>query len=248
MVLQGVTAKGNLNGLLFELTVEQRYRNPAETNIEAVYTFPLPSGAVLLDFEVKLDGKTLTGVVVEKRAAEAQYEEAIEKGDTAIMLERAGDGLCTVNLGNLMAGEEATIRYRYAQLLRFEHGSVRLAVPTVIAPRYGDPSAAGLQPHQQPINRSGRRLSVRADDRRARRRRQGKNHLALAPDRHRVDRRRRDGVPRQGRVSGSRFRAGDRPARRDVVRDASPATGTATWRWRASAPTCPATRPKRRCG
>ena len=50
MVLQGVTAKGNLNGLLFELTVEQRYRNPAETNIEAVYTFPLPSGAVLLDF------------------------------------------------------------------------------------------------------------------------------------------------------------------------------------------------------
>ena len=61
MVLQGVTAKGILNGLLFELTVEQCYRNPAETNIEAVYTFPLPSGAVLLDFEVKLGGKTLTG-------------------------------------------------------------------------------------------------------------------------------------------------------------------------------------------
>ena len=63
MVLQGVTAKGDLNGLLFELTVEQRYRNPAETNIEAVYTFPLPSAAVLLDFEVKLNGKTLTGVI-----------------------------------------------------------------------------------------------------------------------------------------------------------------------------------------
>src|SRR5207342_2403684 len=49
----------------------------------------------------------------------------------------------------------ATIHYRYAQLLRFEHGSVRLAVPTVIAPRYGDPSAAGLQPHQQPVNSLG---------------------------------------------------------------------------------------------
>ena len=33
------------------------------------------------------------------------------------MLERAGDGLYTLNLGNLMAGESATIRYRYAQLL-----------------------------------------------------------------------------------------------------------------------------------
>ena len=169
MVLQGVTAKGNLNGLLFELAVEQRYRNPAATNIEAVYTFPLPSAAVLLDFEVKLGGKTLTGVVVEKRAAEAQYEEAVEKGDTAIMLERAGDGLCTVNLGNLMAGEEATIRYRYAQLLRFEHGSVRLAVPTVIAPRYGDPSAGGLQPHQQPVSDLGVAYPFALDDRGTRR-------------------------------------------------------------------------------
>ena len=60
MALQRVTANGTLNGLLFELAVEQRYRNSAETNIEAVYTFPLPSGAVLLDFEVKLGGKTLT--------------------------------------------------------------------------------------------------------------------------------------------------------------------------------------------
>ena len=152
MALLGVAAKGSVNGLLFELSVEQRYRNPAATNIEAVYTFPLPSSAVLLDFGVTLGDKQLTGVVVERKKAEAQYEEAIDKGDTAIMLERAGDGLLTVNLGNLMAGEEATIRYRYAQLLRFEHGSVRLTVPTVIAPRYGDPAAGGLQPHQVPVN------------------------------------------------------------------------------------------------
>ena len=150
LALLGVAAKGTVNGLFFDLAVEQRYRNPAATNIEAVYTFPLPTGAVLLDFQVTIGGKLLTGIVVEKKAAEAQYEEAIEKGDTAIMLERAGSGLCTVNLGNLMAGEEATIRYRYAQLLRFEHGSVRLAVPTVIAPRYGDPAQGGLQPHQVP--------------------------------------------------------------------------------------------------
>ena len=66
------------------------------------------------------------------------------------MLERAANGLCTVNLGNLMAGERATICYRYSQLLRFEQGSVRLTVPTVIAPRYGDPGEAGLAPHQAP--------------------------------------------------------------------------------------------------
>jgi len=152
MALEGVDARGHVRGLLFELAVEQRYRNPHGTNVEAVYTFPLPVEAVLLDLEITLNGKRLVASVVEKKQAERDYEQAIDQGDTAIMLERAGDGLCTLNLGNLMAGESATIRYRYAQLLRFEHGSVRLAVPTVIAPRYGDPRAAGLQAHQAPTN------------------------------------------------------------------------------------------------
>lgn len=152
MALLAVSAKGKVDGLLFELAVEQRYRNSAAINVEAVYTFPLPIAAVLLDFEVRLAEKLLTATVVEKRAAEAKYEEAIDKGDAAFMLERAGDGLCTVNLGNLLPGEEATVRYRYAQLLRFQQGSVRLTVPTVIAPRYGDPAVARLAPHQAPAS------------------------------------------------------------------------------------------------
>src|SRR5258706_8526077 len=115
MSLLGVDARGKVDGLLFELAVEQRYCNATATNVEAVYTFPLPWGAALLELEVRLGEKRLTGVVIEKRAAEAKYEEAIDKGDTAIMLERASDGLCTVNLGNLMPGEEATIRYVYGQ-------------------------------------------------------------------------------------------------------------------------------------
>jgi len=152
MALEGVDAHGHVRGLLFELAVEQRYRNPHDTNVEAVYTFPLPVEAVLLDLEITLGERRLVATVVEKTQAERDYEQAIDKGDTALMLERAGDGLCTLNLGNLMAGESATIRYRYAQLLRFEHGSVRLAIPTVIAPRYGDPRAARLQAHQVPTN------------------------------------------------------------------------------------------------
>ncbi|MEO8484706.1 MAG: VIT domain-containing protein [Betaproteobacteria bacterium] len=155
MALEGVGATGRVRGLLFELTVEQRYRNPHDANVEAVYTFPLPSDAVLLDLEIEIGGRKLAGLVVEKKEAERDYETAIDKGDTAIMLERAGDGLCTLNLGNLMAGEPATIRTRYAQLLRFEHGSVRLAIPTVIAPRYGDPRDAGLAAHQVPTHELG---------------------------------------------------------------------------------------------
>jgi Ca-activated chloride channel family protein len=150
IALQGVRANGRLSGMLLDVSVEQRYRNPAGRNIEVVYTFPLAWGAVLLGFDVTIGGRKLSAVCVEKKAAERRYEKALAKGDSPIMLERAADGLYTVNLGNLMAGEEATITYRYAQPVGAEQGHLRLTLPTVIAPRYGNPRDSGKQPHQVP--------------------------------------------------------------------------------------------------
>jgi Ca-activated chloride channel homolog len=149
-VLRSVSAEGSVNGLLFELSVEQHYVNASDANIEAVYTFPVPWQAVLLGVECVLGDKVLRGTVVAKADAERRYERALADGDSAVMVERAEEGMYTVNVGNLLPGEQAIVRFRYAQLLAFAQGQVRLVVPTVIAPRYGDPRAAGLQPHQVP--------------------------------------------------------------------------------------------------
>lgn len=150
-MLESVTATGDLRGLVLDMTVVQRFRNTGPTNMEVVYRFPLPWAAVLLGMDVTLNGQHLTGSVIEKRAAEARYEEALSQGHSAIMLERNPDGSYAVNLGNLLAGEDCEIRLRYAQLLAFEQGGLRLLIPTVIAPRYGDPVRdGGLAPHQAP--------------------------------------------------------------------------------------------------
>lgn len=151
-LLKGVEVKGVVTGLLFEVKVEQRYVNASAENIEAVYTFPLPWGAVLLGMEFVIGDKTLRGGVAPKADSEVRYEAAIEAGDTAIMLERASDGLYTVNIGNLLAKEAAIVRFRYAMLLSFEQGRVRIAIPTVIAPRFGSPTMAQLRAHQVPVN------------------------------------------------------------------------------------------------
>lgn len=150
MPLLGVSARGVISGELLELEVEQRYRNEEDKNIEAIYTFPLAARAVLLDIEFELGGKKLSGIAVERKEAEQEYEKAIEDGNTAILLEKSSDDLYTVNLGNLMAGEEAVVRYRYAEPLVREQGQLRLVIPTAIAPRYGNPESAGLKPHQIP--------------------------------------------------------------------------------------------------
>jgi len=149
LTLKGVRFEGSLRGTLFEASLEQRFANPFERHVELVYTYPLPWAAVLLGVEVQIGDRRLSGAVVEKKQAEQGYEDAIAEGNTAILLEQNFDGSYTLNLGNLAPGETCVVRLRYAQVLQFEQHGLRLVVPTVIAPRYGDPVAdAGLKPHQ----------------------------------------------------------------------------------------------------
>jgi Ca-activated chloride channel family protein len=142
--LKAVSARGRLDGLLFELGIEQQYRNDSQVPIEAVFTFPLPLRAQLLGFELVLGERHLKAVAAPRAQASRDYERAIDKGDAAVLLEHDGNGLYTVSLGNLLPGESATIRYRYAELLDSHQGYVRIQVPTVIAPRYGNPADGGL--------------------------------------------------------------------------------------------------------
>ncbi len=147
--LQSAQIAGRLDGLLLSMTTRQHYKNTGKTNLEAVYTFPLPYGATLLGLNAEIDGHRLQGTVLEKKEATKRYEKAIDDGDTPVMVERSARGLYTANLGNLQAGETAVIEIEYAQLLRFEQGQIRITLPTTVAPRYGDShKSGGLATHE----------------------------------------------------------------------------------------------------
>lgn len=149
-VLTGVEAHGRVDGVLFELTVRQTYRNVSDTTLEVIYTFPLPQQAVLMAFASELNGERKTSTVMAKAAAERTYEDAMTEGDAPVMLEALQGGLHTANIGNLKPGDEMVLEVRFAQLLAFEQGRLRLAIPSTVAPRYGQPVQAGLQPQQVP--------------------------------------------------------------------------------------------------
>jgi Ca-activated chloride channel family protein len=149
VVLRSVHAHGRLEGLLMSMTLRQVFRNDQSKTLEVTYTFPLAWGAVLLGLEATIGEKRMTGLVMARREARERYEEAIEKGDAPIMVEKAQGGVFSASLGSLKPGEEAVVEITYAQLLSFEQDRIRLVVPTTIAPRYGDAvKQAGLQPDQ----------------------------------------------------------------------------------------------------
>jgi Ca-activated chloride channel family protein len=147
--LTKVVAEGRLRNGLFEMSVEQHYRNAGRTNLETVYTFPLMPDAVLLGLELQMGERRLSGKALPVATARQDYEEALEDGNSAALLEKATDGLYTVSVGNLLAGETASIRYHYAQPICAKKGLLRITIPTTVAPRYGNPSST-LQPHQVP--------------------------------------------------------------------------------------------------
>ena len=146
-VLESVDTQVCLRGLLAQVDVTQVYRNEEDRDIEAVYVFPMPKDAVLMDLSLELNGKTLKAEVCEKPDAQEKYEDAIEDGDSAILLEELEPGLFALNAGNVRPGERAVVRFQYAQLHRWQGNELRLHVPTTLAPRYGD---SGLPPHQVP--------------------------------------------------------------------------------------------------
>lgn len=149
VALCDVSVAAVLQDLLAEVTVAQTYRNDESAAIEAVYTFPLPLDAVLLEIEVAIGGRVLSGVVARKAQAEAEYEDAIAGGDAAVLLEEIEPGLYTLNVGSLLPRETARITFRYGILYRWTRDRLRIVLPATVAPRFG---AWTCRPHQIPAS------------------------------------------------------------------------------------------------
>jgi Ca-activated chloride channel family protein len=140
--LRGVRVEARLVGGAARLDVHQRYENVESTPIEAAYTFPLDADAAVCGFVARLGDRTVTAEVDEREAAFDTYDDAMAAGHTAVLLDQERPDVFSASLGNLRAGEEATLSLQLVQPLRREGKSWRFTLPTTIAPRY-TPTSTG---------------------------------------------------------------------------------------------------------
>ena len=137
----------DIEGLLARLTVRQRYVNHESNPIEAIFTFPMTMDATLLDLQVVRNERTLRGIVQARNMARERYEVGIDAGHTSILLEQGTADSYTANVGNLAPGESLELILSFGLLLRPRDGTLRVQIPTTIAPRYG---TSLLEPQAQP--------------------------------------------------------------------------------------------------
>ncbi len=69
-------------------TVDNIFYNPSNTELEAVYEFPVPKNGTVAEFTVWIDGKPIIGEVVEKERAKKLYESEKAAGRDAGLTEK----------------------------------------------------------------------------------------------------------------------------------------------------------------
>ena len=138
---------GHLKGMMTRMTMEMVFENIEDNSIEAVYTFPVPDGAVFLGLRLEMAGQIYQTVVLERKEATNAYEESVTDGHAAILVEEVSSNLYAMQIGNIPPDTEVKIEYQYSILHEWRDGLLRWRLPTVIAPRYGQ---SGLDPHHEP--------------------------------------------------------------------------------------------------
>ncbi len=147
--LRHMRIAAHIGSSLATIDLTQHFANTGSESIEVIYNFPVPASASLLEVSASVGQRELVGRVKPNLQAEEDYEQAIEKGNSAILLQQTSPGLYSLNLGHLGKGETAVVRYRYGLLPPWQGGELRLALPTAVAPRYGDPTPL-MEPQQVP--------------------------------------------------------------------------------------------------
>lgn len=116
--------------------VRQRFGNPFNNAIEAVYVFPLPHDAAVHDFLLTIGERRIRGVVREREEARELYEAARAQGYSASLLSQERPNVFTQNVANIAPGHSIDVELAYLEPVDHDDGWQELAFPMVVGPRY----------------------------------------------------------------------------------------------------------------
>jgi hypothetical protein len=137
--LTGVSVSADIVGLCARVTVTQRYENRERSPIEAVYLFPLDEGAAVCGFDALIDGTLVESRAMEREEAFAKYDDALQAGHGAYLLDEERPDVFQASIGNLPPGKTAIVKLTYVRELDVQNGLLQFVVPTTVAPRYAPP-------------------------------------------------------------------------------------------------------------
>jgi Ca-activated chloride channel family protein len=141
--LEHTDVVAHVSGPLASVSVAQRFGNSFSEPIELAYLFPLPHGAAIVDYELRIGQRVIRAEMKELEEARRTYSTARDQGQRAGLLEQRQPNLFSIELANVQPGETILATIRYQERLRYDDGCYSFVVPMGITPKYHqDPAEA----------------------------------------------------------------------------------------------------------
>jgi len=140
--LKATAASVDIVGVIARVKVTQVYRNEGRHALEALYIFPASTRAAVHGMKMTIGERVITARIEERQEARRQYQQALQSGQSASLLEQQRPNVFQMNVANILPGDEIKVELVYSELLVPERGVYEFVYPTVVGPRYSNTGAA----------------------------------------------------------------------------------------------------------
>jgi Ca-activated chloride channel family protein len=144
----------SVSGPILRATVKQRFRNPSQSWLEGIYSFPLPEEAAVDQLRMRVGERLIAGKIQEKQAARQVYQLAKDKGQRASLLSHHRTNIFSTSVANIGPQAEITVEFEYQQVLDFQDHQYTLRFPMVSTPQFTPERMYQVKDFVKPLNLS----------------------------------------------------------------------------------------------
>jgi Ca-activated chloride channel family protein len=117
--------------------LSQVYCNEGNQPINASYIFPGSTRAAVNGMTMTIGERRIVAKIKEKQAAKQVFNAAKKAGKSASLLSQKRPNVFSMEVANIMPGDEVTVALTYTEILSAEEGVYEFVFPGVVGPRYG---------------------------------------------------------------------------------------------------------------
>jgi len=110
-------------------SIDQVFKNDSDIDLEGTYIFPLPETATITEFAMYMDGKKITGEILDKDKARQQYEDIVRKMKDPALLEYVGRNMFKARVYPIPKHGEKRIELKYQETLKYDAGVCKYVYP-----------------------------------------------------------------------------------------------------------------------
>ncbi|MBU1486755.1 VWA domain-containing protein [bacterium] len=121
--------KVDIDNQVATTSIDQVFKNPYDVDLEGTYIFPLPEEAAISGFAMYMDGKRVSGEVLDKDKARQIYEDIVRRMKDPGLLEYVGRNMFKARVYPIPGHGEKRIELVYQQTLKYDDGLYSYTYP-----------------------------------------------------------------------------------------------------------------------